>query len=107
MRFLVDAQLPPALCGWLRERGHEAVHVFEIGMIAASDEAIAARAEADGAVLVSKDEDFVTLRLPDRFTFLWLRCGNATNRALAEWLDARWERIEAALKTGERFVEVR
>jgi predicted nuclease of predicted toxin-antitoxin system len=66
MRFLVDAQLPPALCGWLRERGHEAVHVFEIGLIAASDEAVAARAEADGAVLVSKDEDFVTLRLPDR-----------------------------------------
>ncbi|MGK6317981.1 DUF5615 family PIN-like protein [Sphingomonas sp. DT-204] len=27
MRFLIDAQLPPALCGWLRERGHEAIHV--------------------------------------------------------------------------------
>jgi predicted nuclease of predicted toxin-antitoxin system len=107
MRFLVDAQLPPALCGWLRERGHEAVHVFETGLIAASDEAIAARAEADGAVLVSKDEDFVTLRLPDRFAFLWLRCGNATNRALAAWLDVRWERVEALLEDGERFVEVR
>lgn len=107
MKFLVDAQLPPALCGWLRERGHEAVHVFEIGMIGASDTAIVERAEADGAVLVSKDEDFVTLRLPDRFAFLWLRCGNATNRALAEWLEARWERIEVLLKAGERFVEVR
>jgi len=107
MHFLVDAQLPPALCGWLRERGHEAAHVFEIGMVAASDRAIAERAEADGSVLVSKDEDFVTLRLPDRFAFLWLRCGNATNRALSEWLDARWKRIEAALEAGERFVEVR
>jgi predicted nuclease of predicted toxin-antitoxin system len=107
MRFLVDAQLPPALCDWLRERRHEAVHVFEAGMIAASDEAIAARAEADGAVLISKDEDFVTLRLPDRFAFLWLRCGSATNRALTAWLEARWERIEALLEEGERFVEVR
>ena len=107
MKFLVDAQLPPGLCGWLRERGHEAVHVFEIDMIAASDRDIAARAEADGSVLVSKDEDFLTLRLPDRFAFLWLRCGNATNRALAEWLEARWERIEALLGDGERFVEVR
>ncbi|OYW44395.1 MAG: hypothetical protein B7Z08_05920 [Sphingomonadales bacterium 32-68-7] len=107
MRFLVDAQLPPALCGWLRERGHEAVHVFEIGLLAASDEAIAARAETDGAALVSKDEDFVTLRLPDRFAFLWLRCGNASNAALATWLEARWERIEALLHAGERFVEVR
>ncbi len=107
MQFLIDAQLPPALCGWLRERGHHAVHVFEIGMIAASDEAIAARAEADGSVLASKDEDFVTLRLPDRFAFLWLRCGNATNRALATWLEARWAQIERTLGSGERFVEVR
>jgi predicted nuclease of predicted toxin-antitoxin system len=27
MKFLVDAQLPPALCGWLEARGHEAEHV--------------------------------------------------------------------------------
>lgn len=107
MNFLIDAQLPPALCGWLRERGHQAVHVFEIGMVAASDIEIAARAEADGAVLVSKDEDFVTLRLPDRFAFVWLRCGNATNRALVGWLEARWEQVEGLLESGERFVEVR
>lgn len=42
MNFLIDAQLPPTLCGWLRERGHQAVHVFEIGMVAASDAEIAA-----------------------------------------------------------------
>ena len=107
MRFLIDAQLPPALCRWLRNRGHEADHVSEIGLGGASDAAIAGRAEADGAVLVSKDEDFVVLRLPDRFTLLWLRCGNATNRALAEWLEPRWARIEAFLDTGEQFVEVR
>lgn len=107
MKFLIDAQLPPALCGWLRERGHEAVHVFEIGMVAASDAEIATRAEADGAVLVSKDEDFVTLRLPDRFAFLWLRCGNASNRALAAWLEPRWAQVDQLLSAGERFVEVR
>lgn len=107
MNFLIDAQLPPALCGWLRERGHQAVHVFEIGMVAAGDAEIAARAEADGAVLVSKGEDFVTLRLPDRFAFVWLRCGNAANRMLAAWLEARWARTETALGVGERFVEAR
>ncbi len=107
MKFLIDAQLPPALCGWLRERGHEAVHVSEIGLLAASDAAIAARAEAEGEVLVTKDEDFVALRLPDRFGLLWLRCGNATNAALSVWLAARWERVEVLLGEGERFVEVR
>ena len=107
MKFLVDAQLPPALCGWLRERGHEAEHVGDAGLLAASDPEIAARAEADGAVLVSKDEDFATLRLPDRFALLWLRCGNATNAALTAWLEPRWARIEALLSEGERFVEAR
>lgn len=48
MRFLVDAQLPPALCRWLHERGHEAAHVAELGLIAADDATIASRAEADG-----------------------------------------------------------
>ncbi len=84
-----------------------AVHVLEIGLVAASDAEIAARAEADGAELVSKDEDFVTLRLPDRFALLWLRCGNASNRALAIWLEPRWQQIDALLESGERLVEVR
>lgn len=107
MRFLIDAQLPPALAGWLRERGHEAQHVADIGMVGASDREIAARAEASGAVLVTKDDDFLALRLPDRLGLLWLRCGNATNKALAAWLEPRWLQIETLLAKGERFVEVR
>jgi len=27
MRFLIDAQLPPALCSWFQEQGHVAEHV--------------------------------------------------------------------------------
>lgn len=107
MKFLIDAQLPPALCAWLRERGHEAIHVADIAMLGASDAMIADRAETEGEILVSKDEDFVALRLLDRYALLWLRCGNATNRALAAWLEPRWERIETLLGDGERFVEVR
>lgn len=107
MKFLIDAQLPPALCLWLRERGHDAVHVRDIGFLDASDLTIAERAEAAGEVLISKDEDFVLLCLPDRFALLWLRCGNATNRALTTWLAPRWLEIEALLERGERFVEVR
>ena len=92
MIFLVDAQLPPALCRWLAARGCKAVHVGEIGLGAASDAAIAAHAETQGMALISKDEDFVFLRLPDRFAFVWLRCGNATNRALIAGLEPRWMR---------------
>lgn len=106
MKFLIDAQLPPGLCKWLEERGHQAEHVFGRGMGSSSDAEVAARAEAVDAILISKDEDFVALRLPQRFAFLWLRCGNATNVALAEWLDTRWERIEMLLDQGEGLVEV-
>lgn len=82
------------------------MHVGAIGLVRASDAAIASRAETDAAVLVSKDEDFVVLRLPDRFALLWLRCGNATNAALFAWLSPRWPKIERLLASGERLVEV-
>jgi predicted nuclease of predicted toxin-antitoxin system len=105
MKFLVDAQLPPGLCRWLEARGHAAVHVTERGGTLA-DSAIAEWAEAEDLILVSKDEDFLIFRLPDRFPFLWLRCGNATNRALAAWLEARWERVEGLLENGETLIEL-
>ncbi|MFZ1575492.1 MAG: DUF5615 family PIN-like protein [Chromatiaceae bacterium] len=44
MRFLVDAQLPPALARWLAQRGHEAEHVLDCGLLDASDRLIWARA---------------------------------------------------------------
>ncbi len=107
MRFLIDAQLPPALAGWLRDGGHDAEHVFEVGLLSATDAGIATYAETNACVLVTKDEDFATLRLPDRFCLLWLRCGNATNRILMLWLTPRWAQIERLLESGERFIEVR
>jgi predicted nuclease of predicted toxin-antitoxin system len=30
MRFLVDAQLPPALANWLAAQGHDAAHVADL-----------------------------------------------------------------------------
>ncbi|EQD33994.1 hypothetical protein B2A_12866, partial [mine drainage metagenome] len=44
MRFLVDAQLPPALARLLEDRGHQAEHVLDCGLERASDAAIWARA---------------------------------------------------------------
>jgi predicted nuclease of predicted toxin-antitoxin system len=106
MKFLIDAQLPPTLRRWLEARGHEAEHVFELGMGRATDAEIADRAESSGVVLISKDEDFLLLRLPDRFSLLWLRCGNASRGALFDWLEVRWARAEALLAQGERLVEL-
>jgi predicted nuclease of predicted toxin-antitoxin system len=44
VKFLVDAQLPPALARWLREAGHEAEHVEFVGLREESDSAIWVRA---------------------------------------------------------------
>jgi predicted nuclease of predicted toxin-antitoxin system len=107
MRFLVDAQLPPGLCIGLQARGHEAVHVFDLGMGGAKDSEIAEWAIANGAAILSKDEDFLALRLPDRFCLIWLRVGNVTTNSLARWMEARWDRVEELLATGERLIELR
>ena len=58
MRFLVDAQLPPALARYLAAGGQEAEHVADIGLGGAKDQAIWEYAARVGAVIVSKDEDF-------------------------------------------------
>ncbi|WP_447646203.1 DUF5615 family PIN-like protein [Nocardioides zeae] len=61
MRFLVDAQLPPALAGLLREHGHAAEHVIDIGPADAPDGALWRYALAHSAVIVTKDEDFADM----------------------------------------------
>jgi predicted nuclease of predicted toxin-antitoxin system len=57
MRFLVDAQLPPALARWLASQNHEAQHVADIGMAEASDTAIWEKAMSTKSVIITKDED--------------------------------------------------
>ena len=61
MRFLVDNQLPPSLARWLRDRGHDAEHVFESGLHLFDDRDLWARALADARIVVSKDEDLFFL----------------------------------------------
>jgi predicted nuclease of predicted toxin-antitoxin system len=108
-RFLVDAQLPPALAKALREAGHEAEHLEEIGLRQAEDRVVWDHAFRSQAIIVTKDEDFVERfrRVKDGPVILWLRVGNTSNRALHAWfmplLSTLVERIEA----GDRLIEVR
>jgi predicted nuclease of predicted toxin-antitoxin system len=55
--FVVDQQLPHALCKWLTDRGHEAEHVRNIGLRDARDSVIWRHAVDVGAIVTTKDED--------------------------------------------------
>ena len=63
MRFLVDAQLPPALARQIELLGHTAEHVADSGRAKAADNVIRAYAAETGAVIVTKDEDFAVYRV--------------------------------------------
>jgi predicted nuclease of predicted toxin-antitoxin system len=109
VRFLVDAQLPPALARHLVSFGHEAEHVGDIGLLTASDERVWDYAAAAGAVLVSKDEDFVTMRALSKHggpAVIWVRIGNTTKQALIARFDAAFAAIVDALKRGETVVQI-
>ncbi len=109
MRFLVDAQLPPALAVLLREHGHEAQAVREVGLRDANDGDIWNFASQNGMILTTKDEDFAQRVLSGRGAgpaVLWLRVGNCSNRALREWLTPLLSPAVEAIERGERLVEV-
>lgn len=107
MRFVVDAQLPPALARRLDTLGHLAEHVADRGMAGASDDAIRDYAASVGAVIVTKDEDFAIRRLlSEGPAVVWLRVGNTRRAALLTRVEAEWPAIVAALERGETLIEV-
>jgi predicted nuclease of predicted toxin-antitoxin system len=74
----VGAQLPPVLSRWIEEPPNvRAVHVSEIGLLTAEDPEIFEKARSAGAVVLTKDEDFVQLQ--ERRSAppqpVWLTCG--------------------------------
>jgi predicted nuclease of predicted toxin-antitoxin system len=109
VKFLVDAQLPPALAYWLIEAGCEAQAVREIGLREAEDGVIWRHAQAHGLVIVTKDEDFA-LRVQATESgpgVVWLRVGNTSNAALRAWFVPRVPQIVTLLAGSTRLVEIR
>ena len=108
MRFLVDNQLPPSLARWLRDRGHDAAHVFESGLHLLDDRALWVRALTDARIVISKDEDFLYLanQPGDTGRFLWVRLGNCRNDALLAAFVTSFDTIIAAFDSGQIVVEL-
>jgi len=109
MRFLIDAQLPPGLVGWIIKQGHMAEHVLELGLAQSDDILVWEEAVRLGATILTKDEDFAerTNRTVSGPPVVWLRIGNSTNRVLFAWLEPKWLSVIQLLDKGDRLIEVR
>ena len=108
MRFIVDAQLPPALARYLQALGYDADHVLDLGLERAADRDIWEAATIHSAIIVTKDEDFRAMRMiaEEGPTILWIRIGNTTTPYLLDALARAWSLILDALERGEPIVEV-
>lgn len=62
MRFLIDEDLPRSTGDLLRQYGHEAIDVRDIGLRGSKDPEIAAYAQKNGLSLLTGDFDFSDIR---------------------------------------------
>jgi predicted nuclease of predicted toxin-antitoxin system len=58
VKFLIDNNLSPLLANELKSAGHDAVHIRDLGMQAAPDEAVLEQARVGEQILISADTDF-------------------------------------------------
>jgi predicted nuclease of predicted toxin-antitoxin system len=58
VKFLVDNQLPAALARWIDAKGHDAVHVLDLGRGQEADRALWDFAAKEGRIVVSKTRTF-------------------------------------------------
>ena len=108
MRFLVDAQLPPAPARWIVDKGHAAEHVIDCGLAEASDTAIWRYALDTGAVILTKDQDFSIRKTLDPAgpVVVWIRLGNTRRQALLQWFEAMLPHVVSAVDRGDGFIEI-
>ena len=109
MRFIVDAQLPPALARALTQGGFRATHVFDMGFSSMPDLAIWDLARKQDASIITKDEDFAIFRTMKQSgpAVVWLRIGNTANDFLIPWLLPLMPQVVAAIKAGDTLIELR
>lgn len=110
LRVWIDAQLPPAMAVWLRDaHGVDATHLEALGRLRQLDGEVFEGASEAGAVILTKDSDFVQLvhRLGPPPQIVWIRTGNTTNADLRRIVLDAWSRTVRFLQHGEALVEIR
>ncbi len=109
VRFIVDANLPPALARALMAQGYQAEHVMDVGLRESEDDPIWDYAIQQQAVIITKDEDFPKLlaRPLPAPAVVWLRVGNCRNPVLLSWFLPLMPDILERIEMGDLLIEVR
>jgi len=111
MTLWLDAQLPPSLARWINQQpfGIQAIPVRELGLRDALDVQIFQAARKAGAVVMTKDRDFINLLEQNGPPpqVIWLRTGNGRNEALQVVLQSTLGSALDLLRDGEVWVEIR
>jgi predicted nuclease of predicted toxin-antitoxin system len=110
MIIWIDAQLSPTLALWINQNfsNIEACSVRALGLRDASDIQIFMRAKEEGAVVMSKDDDFQQLvkqfGIPPQI--IWVSCGNTSNKRMREILTEHLSTVLELLAAGNELVEI-
>jgi len=100
MNFLVDQPVSPLLAAWLRENGHDAVHVRERGLSASADSSLVELAIAEQRVLITADLDYprlIALSRQDRPALTLFLAGNITDIQMLGLLQRVSREVEPGL----------
>ena len=109
MILWVDAQLSPHLASWLTETfGVDSTPVRDLGLLHVRDSDIYQAAREAGAVVMTKDGDFLRLleSLGPPPQVLWVTCGNTSNARLRQILQSALPTALYLLEQGESLVEI-
>lgn len=104
----LDAHLSPRLARWLAATfSVQAVAVRDLGLHQAEDRDVFFAARKAGALVVTKDNDFVELleRHGSPPKIIWLTCGNTSEAALCEIFAANFPEALRLLDAGDDLVE--
>jgi predicted nuclease of predicted toxin-antitoxin system len=103
LRFLVDNALSQRLAEGLRQAGHDAVHLREIGRQNAPDPEVLARALEEDRVIISSDMDFgdlIAARELTRPSVILFRRGERNTRSRLALLLKNLAAIRGDLERG-------
>lgn len=109
MTIWIDAQLSPVIASWLTSTFSVfASALRDVGLRDATDRKIFAEANAIGAVVMTKDSDFIKLleELGPPPQIIWLTCGNTSNANLKQILSKTFAQAVSLLEDGEPLVEI-